>query len=168
MNEARATMSESFAIRRWSDACSFDELHALLHRVFGALDIDPPSGMLRETVNDLRRRARTQTIFVATAVGALIGHVCCEQRPDALYIGRLAVDAGWRRRGVARALMDAARGEAMARGCPQLRLGCRIALADNVAFFRRLGFAIVGESTHPGYTAPTSFDMTRPTDDRPL
>jgi predicted N-acetyltransferase YhbS len=163
-------MPASFAISRWSDAYSFAELHALLHRVFGALDIDPPSGMLRETVADLRRRAQaqTQTIFVATGGGALIGNVCCEERPNALYIGRLAVDAGWRRRGVARALMEAARGEAMARGRPQLELGCRIALADNVAFFQNLGFAIVGERAHPGYSAPTSYDMMRPVDDRPL
>ena len=83
----------------------------------------------------------------------------CIRQDDALYIGRLAVAPGWRRRGVASALIEAAKAEARRIGAKRMTLKARISLASNIALFRRHGFAIVGEETHAGFSAPTSYAM---------
>ena len=104
-------------------------------------------------------RLRSDTIYVALDVGALIGCIFCTPDGDALYIGRLAVRLDWRRRGVASALVDAAKTEAQRCGARRMTLGARIALPGNLALFRRQGFVIVREACHPGFTTPTSYDM---------
>ena len=87
------------------------------------------------------------------------GTMFCVPGDDALYISRLAVAPAWRRRGVASALVEAARAEARHRGIVRLTLGARIALPGNVALFRRHGFAVVAETCHAGFTSPTSYEL---------
>jgi ribosomal protein S18 acetylase RimI-like enzyme len=149
----------AFVVRRCADVARAGELYALVRGVFGALDIDPPSSVLKETEAGFAARLRDETAFIVEADGQLIGSVFCAIDGDALYIGRLAVTPAWRRRGVASALMDAAKAEARRRGAARITLGARIALPGNVALFRRHGFAVVAETCHPGFTTPTSYDM---------
>jgi ribosomal protein S18 acetylase RimI-like enzyme len=146
-------------VRRCTDVARAGELHAFVRGIFGALDIDPPSGVLKETAADFAARLRVETAFIVEADGTLIGCVFCAIDDDALYIGRLAVAPAWRRRGVANALIEAAKGEARVRGAARITLGARIALPGNVALFRRHGFTVVAETCHPGFTRPTSYDM---------
>ncbi len=116
--------------------------------VFGALDINPRSSMLKESVADFAERFRSDTIFVAQAGEGLIGSIFCSPDGDELYIGRLAVAPDWRRRGVANALVDAAKDEARRIGAKRITLGARISLPGNVALFRRHGFVVVRETCH--------------------
>ena len=148
-----------YAIARFTDAGRLAELHAFVLGVFGPLDINPRSSMLKETVADFAQRLRADTIFVAESDGALIGSIFCSPDGDALYIGRLAVAPDWRRRGVASALMEAAKEEARRIGAARITLKARISLASNIALFRRHGFAITGTETHAGFSAPTSYAM---------
>jgi ribosomal protein S18 acetylase RimI-like enzyme len=157
MSEAAA--AEVFTIRRWTEGDRPDDLLALVHGAFGALAINPPSSALKETLDDMAARTRTQTVMIAQARGRLVGSVFCVPEAGALYISRLAVAADWRGRGVGRALMEAARTEARRLRASRLTLRVRIALTGNVAFFRRLGFVVVGEETHAGFAAPTSYAM---------
>jgi predicted N-acetyltransferase YhbS len=146
-------------IRRFHDASRIEELLALVHGAFRDLPIDPPSSVLKETTTDFATRLRTDTCFVVEVDGAFIGSVFCTPEDDALYIGRLAVRADWRRRGIANALVEAAKAEAHRIGAKRMTLGCRIALVGNLALFRRHSFVVVAETCHAGFTTPTSYDM---------
>lgn len=148
-----------FAIQQFHDARRIEELLALVHGAFRDLPIDPPSGVLKETAADFTARLKSDTCFIVEAGGALIGSVFCTPEEDALYIGRLAVRADYRRRGVANALVEAAKAEARRIGAARMTLGCRIALVGNLALFRRHGFVVVAQTCHPGFTTPTSYDM---------
>jgi predicted N-acetyltransferase YhbS len=150
---------DSFAIRRLHDASRIEELLALVHGAFRDLPIDPPSSVLKEAAADFAARLKTDTCFVVEADGTFVGSVFCTPEQDALYIGRLAVRADWRRRGVANALVAAAKAEARRIGAKRMTLGCRIALAGNLALFRRHGFIVVAQTCHAGFTTPTSYDM---------
>jgi GNAT superfamily N-acetyltransferase len=123
------------------------------------LPIDPPSSVFKETVADFSTRLRSQTVFVAQAGAVRIGTLFCIRQGDALYIGRLAVRPEWRRRGVAGALIDAAKAHARDVGAQRMTLNTRIMMPGNVALFRKHGFAVTGEGTHPGFAAPTFYTM---------
>ena len=152
-------MAETFQVQRCTDTARAREIHAFTRGIFGALDINPPSSVLKESEADFIARLTDDTCFIVEADGKLIASVFCALDGDALYIGRLAVAPKWRRRGVANKLMDALKAEARRRGAKRVTLGARIALPGNVALFRRHGFVIVRETCHPGFTQPTSYDM---------
>lgn len=157
-------MNTAISVKALNDVSRVVELHRLVQGAFAALPIDPPSGVLKETLADFRDRLQRETALVAESLeplnrGALVGSVFCVEQSSALYVGRLAVRLDFRRRGVASALLDAAKAEALRRGFDHLTLSTRIALADNVALFRRHGFQIVAATCHPGFSHPTSYDM---------
>jgi ribosomal protein S18 acetylase RimI-like enzyme len=152
-------MPEGFLVRRCADASRANELRAFTHDIFGALVIDPPSGVLKETEADFAARLAHETCFIVEAEGKLIASMFCRQDGDALYIGRLAVHPQWRRQGIANALMEAAKADARCIGAKRMTLGCRIVLTSNLALFQRHGFVVVGYETHAGFSAPTSYDM---------
>ncbi len=152
-------MPESFQVRRCADVSRAGEIHAFTQAIFGALEIDPPSGVLKESEADFAARLARETCFIVEAEGKLIASAFCAMDGDALYVGRLAVHPEWRRRGVANALMEATKAEARRIGARRMTLGCRIVLTSNLALFRRHGFVVVGYETHAGFSAPTSYDM---------
>jgi GNAT superfamily N-acetyltransferase len=148
-----------FAVAPFTDASRAGELLALAHAAFGDLPIDPPSSVLKETAADFAARLTSETCFAVEHDGRIIASVFCIPQGDALYIGRLAVTPAWRRRGVASALIEAAKAQARRTGAKRMTLKARISLDSNVALFRRHGFIVVRETCHPGFTAPTSYDM---------
>jgi ribosomal protein S18 acetylase RimI-like enzyme len=151
-----------FQARRCTDVSRARDIHTFTQAIFAALDIDPPSGVLKETEADFAARLREETCFIVEADGTLIGSIFCAVNDDALYIGRLAVAPAFRRRGIANALIEAAKAEAHRREAKRVTLSARIALPGNVALFRRHGFVVVRETCHPGFTAPTSYHMELP------
>jgi predicted GNAT superfamily acetyltransferase len=78
-----------------------------------------------------------------------------------VYVGKLAVEAGLRRRGVARAILDAVDSLARANARGFVELETRIELVENHRTFAALGFVKVGESAHPGFTRPTSITLRK-------
>ena len=146
-------------VQRCTEVARAREIHAFTQAIFAALDIDPPSGVLKETEADFAARLRDETCFIVEMDGRLVASMFCFPDDDALYVGRLAVHPHCRRRGIANALMEAAKAEACRIGAKRLTLGCRIVLTSNLALFRRHGFIVVRETCHPGFTTPTSYDM---------
>ena len=152
-------MSGGFQAQHCTDVSRAREIHGFTQAIFGALDIDPPSGVLKETEADFAARLRDETCFIVELDSKLIASMFCRPDGDALYVGRLAVSPDWRRRGIANVLMETAKAEARRIGARRMTLGCRIVLTSNLALFRRHGFVIVGHETHAGFSAPTSYDM---------
>jgi GNAT superfamily N-acetyltransferase len=141
----------------------WDGLLALLRRAFAFMEgrIDPPSSLHRLDAAGLADKARAGRCFLAFSGGRLAGCVFCEPRADCLYVGKLAVKPGLQGQGIGRALLARAATEALARGLPALELQTRIELVENHRAFARLGFLRTGETTHPGYTRPTSITMRK-------
>jgi hypothetical protein len=71
-------MPEGFLVRRCADASRAGELLAFTHAVFGALVIDPPTGVLKETESDFARRLTDNACFIVEADGV----------PDRLHLLR--------------------------------------------------------------------------------
>jgi ribosomal protein S18 acetylase RimI-like enzyme len=147
------------AISRFTDTRRIGELHALITNAFSGLPIDPPSGVLKESVADFLKRLQSETALVAERDAALIGGVFCASKGDSLYVGRLAVRGDVRRLGVASRLLDAAKEEARRLGKVRVTLSTRITLTSNIALFGKHGFVVVAETCHPGFSHPTSYDM---------
>src|SRR5207248_10504924 len=78
-----------------------------------------------------------------------------------LHVRRVAVLPELQGRGIGSALMAWAEAEAARRGLPAVRVGVRLALARNLAWYRRLGYEVIGEHAHPGHDHPTWAAMRR-------
>jgi len=140
--------AQAFSIARCNDVERLPELLALLHRAFEGLD--PPSGMLKETLDDLAARLGRESFLVAHAGDAIVGSVFCALKGDELYLTRMAVLPAWRERGVGRALLAAAEAEARRGGKQRLALRVRQNLPGNRRYFERRGFTVTGEGRDPG------------------
>jgi predicted GNAT superfamily acetyltransferase len=124
--------------------------------------IDPPSSLLRLDARALQTKAREEVLIVAHDGDRLVGCAFARLRDECVYVGKVAVDASFRRRGVARRLLAEAEAIASAHARPFLQLETRVELSENHATFAALGFVKVGESAHAGFDRPTSITMRKP------
>jgi GNAT superfamily N-acetyltransferase len=136
-----------------------------IHAAFRAqsVETDPPSGALREDAASVAAQiAAGGGAGVEVAGEGLVAAVLWEEKDgDALYLGRLGVLPGWRRRGLARALVLAAEAEARRRGLARVTLSVRLVLEDNRRLFESCGFVETARTCHPGYAEPTSATMEK-------
>jgi len=143
-----------------------DDAHAvlaLIRAAFADMDgrIDPPSSMHRLTPEDIARQAAEGEVWLIGPTTAPDACVFLTPKPDALYIGKLAVSPSARRRGHARRLIDMAASRARALGLPALELQTRVELSENHETFQSLGFVQTGATAHPGFDRPTSLTFTK-------
>ena len=142
-------------------------VHRLTQAAFdGQRGLDPPSGAGKETLESVRAELRERSGALARSVegvgaGEVVGCLRFHVLSDALYVYRVAVLPRLQRRGIGRALMGWAEGEAERLGLGTVQVGVRIALPDNLAFYRALGYEVVAEHAHPGYDHPTSYEMRK-------
>lgn len=138
-------------------------LLALLHAAYAymAPRIDPPSSLLRMDAAQFERKSRDETLIIATFGDRLVGCAFAAVRDDCVYVGKLAVDASLRGRGIARRIFEAADGIAQAHGKAFLELETRVELTENHRTFGALGFIKIAESAHAGYSRPTTLRMRR-------
>ena len=117
--------------------------------------LDPPSGAHTETVEKVRQKLTTTCAVVAVINQEVAGCVFYQPENDLMYLERLAVLPLYRRRGLAKALIDYVEARARALGLSHVRLGVRVVLRDNWAYYERLGYYLVEYKAHQGYTEPT-------------
>ncbi len=148
-------------LHRLDPTADFAPVLHLIQTEFAYMDgrINPPSSMHHLTVADLARQAEMAEVW---AIGRpAIACMVLTPKADCLYLGKLAVSAGHRGKGLARTLIDHACRRAVALGLPAVELQTRVELVDNQATFRALGFSETGRSTHAGHVRPTSITFRK-------
>jgi GNAT superfamily N-acetyltransferase len=143
-----------------TDPSFWPPILSLLHEAFAdmATRIDPPSSLGDLTPQALDAQTRAGEIWI---IGPPVACIFLTPKPQALYLGKLAVASSHRGQGLARVLIDQAELRARDRGLPVLELQTRIELVENHAAFRRLGFHETARTAHPGYDRPTSITFRR-------
>ena len=142
--------------QRAQDPYDWHALLALITRAFAGMDgrIDPPSSLHQMTAADIAHQAVTGEVWVIGAPA--VACVFLTLQPDALYLGKLAVDPAVQQMGYARRLIAVAEARAHELGLPALELSTRIELVENHTAFRALGFVQMGTRSHAGFTRPTT------------
>jgi len=144
---------------------SSDELGDILRLVqnsFAYMDgrIDPPSSMHTMTLSGISEHCRMGELW--TLGDPIVACVFLMPKDNSLYIGKLAVSRNERRRGLAKRLVDHAIDRAVALNKNSLELYTRIELTENHLAFSKMGFEVIAESSHVGYTKPTYIVMRKP------
>ncbi|KIN63206.1 Acetyltransferase, gnat family [Sulfitobacter noctilucicola] len=138
------------------------DILALIRQSFAYMEnvIDPPSSMIHLTpaaVSSQAAKAEVWSLGPPLAACAFF-----TPKPQALYLGKIAVAADMRGKGLSRRLVEHGAERAKALGLPLLELESRIELTDNHAAFYAMGFAEVARTAHPGFDRPTSIVFQRP------
>lgn len=123
--------------------------------------LDPPSGAHAETADTVREKMKTAGVIVALAGEEAAGCVFFQPGEGLLYFSRLAVLPAYRRQGLGRLLIEQVEERARAMRLPRVRLGVRIVLDRQRAYYERLGYHVVGSASHLGYTEPTYVFMEK-------
>src|SRR5262249_57889680 len=89
------------------------------------------------------------------------GCVFYHANADHFYLFRLALLPAYRRRGLGQALIEYAEARARASHLPSVRLGVRVPLAGQRAYYERLGYRPVESVAHPGFPEPTYLIMEK-------
>jgi predicted N-acetyltransferase YhbS len=152
-----------FTLRPISPADS-EAAAVLIRDAFAAISpaLVPPPSALGETALSVAAQIAAGGGAVAEASGALVGVVLWGERDRGLYLGRLSVADGWRRAGMARALVEHGIAFARASGQPRVHVGVRLVLHGNRRLFAGLGFCETLLHTHAGFTDPTWVEMEKP------
>ena len=122
------------------------------------LVLDPPSGAIHETLDGVRADLEAGGAIAWVGPDAA-GCLRYRQEADHIWVRRVAVLPEFRRRGIARALMEWVHGEAARRELPEVRLGVRRGVVATEKLYRDLGYRSVAEHYHPGYEDPTWEEM---------
>ena len=113
------------------------------------------------TPETLQFNAEEETLVIVLADSALIGCGYLKETVDSIYLGKLAVQAAYRKRGVLTKIVNIAVDVARRQSKPCLSLETRIELTENHRTFEALGFVKTAENSHFGYNRPTRITMTR-------
>ncbi len=154
--------SDIIAIRRAApQGTDWQGVLDLIHAAFAYMEgrIDPSSSAHRLTVDAIRAQSEDGIVLLAEAGPLLTGCVFLTRCPDAMYLGKLAVDTARQGQGIGRQLFEAAAEAARAEGYREIELQARVELTENHAAFAAMGFRETGRTAHEGYDRPTSVTM---------
>jgi ribosomal protein S18 acetylase RimI-like enzyme len=126
-------------------------IHRIMRAAFAeyAVGFDPPSGALRETVEDVVKAMQEGGAILAREGSEAAGTARFRIEPAYMYVGRVAVLPSFRGRGIGSAMMAYMETIARVLERPEIRLGTRQALPGNIIFYQYLGYEIVQIRQHP-------------------
>jgi ribosomal protein S18 acetylase RimI-like enzyme len=101
--------------------------------------------------DDYAEKVSLGETFVADEDGAVVGILVLRTEPDHLLVENVAIDPGSQGHGLGRALLAFAETYATDRDLPELRLYTNVAMTDNIALYRRLGYEEVGRRSDHGF-----------------
>lgn len=119
--------------------------------------LTPPSGALRESIDDVRQAIASGGALLAYVDGQLAGCARYDVQDHHVHAGRVGVLAEHRGHGVARVLMAAIEEQAVRRGRHEVRVSVRATLPSNLRFYENLGYRAVASSRYP---EGTDFSIT--------
>jgi ribosomal protein S18 acetylase RimI-like enzyme len=136
---------------------------AVMRRAFAEYRgvLRPESSVFVETESLIAAKLEAGGGFLAFERERPVGCVIAEAKDGHGYLGRLAVDPGFRRRGLAQRLMLAGECFARERGLKLAEVQVRIALTGNIALFQALGYRETARRSHPGHAEPTFLVMEK-------
>jgi ribosomal protein S18 acetylase RimI-like enzyme len=155
-------MMNSWQIRE-ATAADASILVALIHAAFAEYRgrLNPPSGAHEETQESVARKLAAGFALLAFAGPNPAGCVFYDLEADFVYFSRLSVVPEFRRRGLGQLLIDEVEARARALNRRAVRLGVRMALENQRAYYQRLGYRTVEAKTHAGYMGPTYVIMEK-------
>jgi GNAT superfamily N-acetyltransferase len=137
-------------------------VHRLTQEAFAPhRSLDPPSGAAHESVGSVRDELARDEAAVGWIGSQPVACMRLVAEGDQLHVRRLAIVPELQGRGLGRAMMAWAEAAARRRGLAAVRVGVRLALTGNRAFFARLGYEPVAEHAHAGYDHPTSVELRK-------
>ena len=142
----------------------WDAVLKLLQDSFAYMDgrIDPPSSVRRLTAQQIADFAcDEQLLVIENGNKTPVACAFLSEKPDCIYIGKLAVAKRYRGPGYAKQLIAYAEETARNQGFSYLELQTRIELTENHVAFARYGFRKTAEGRHPGFERTTEITMRK-------
>jgi predicted GNAT family N-acyltransferase len=122
---------------RWTrDSAEIELALGLRERVFCG-EQGVPVSMERDELDD-----RAAHMVAVGPAGTVVGTLRLVTAGQLARIGRVAVDAGWRRRGIATGMLGAALEAALDRGCSEARLAAQVRATG---LYEQAGFRAVSD-----------------------
>ena len=131
-----------------SDRAEIEAIAAAAYSVYIDRIGKPPGPML----DDYAALIAAGAVSIWTEPGgALAALIVLRPKPDHLLLDNIAVRPDRQGRGIGRELIAFAESEARRLGHPELRLYTHVTMTENIALYRRLGFAETGRGQQAGY-----------------
>jgi GNAT superfamily N-acetyltransferase len=124
--------------------------------------LDPPSGALAVDAAAAKELMTLGGFLVCESEARIVACVFHSTNADHVYLGRLSVLPAFRSAGLGARLVAAVEALAVAAGRDRVRVGVRLALPRNRAFFEALGYREVGLGSHEGMSVPTFAWLEKP------
>jgi ribosomal protein S18 acetylase RimI-like enzyme len=157
----RALSSQLVTIRE----ATLADVPALLHTLVTAFSqywgkLDPPTSSKNETEAGIARTLEGATALIAEQGNEVVGCVFYADSGEYYYLFRLAVMPAFRHQSIGKKLIQQVETVAQHANLP-LRLNCRLQIPENIAYYQKLGYQIIGQNAHPGYDTPTYVTMEK-------
>lgn len=122
--------------------------------------LEPPSGVTRESKESVRGDLEADGGAIASLGKLPVGCLRFKIEEEHLHVRRVAVLPEFQGKGVGTRLMLWVHDHARSLGLDEVRLGVRRQLPRNQAFYKRLGYKIVGRHLHPGQRRVFWYEMS--------
>jgi ribosomal protein S18 acetylase RimI-like enzyme len=142
-----------FAIKKASDS-EIDIVHSVMQEAFMQYKgvLRPPSGALRETMDDIRKKTENGGAVLAWAGTDPVGSAQYVWAGDYMYIGRVSVVPAYRGKGIGTHMLGYLENAALQAGIYETRVEVRLSIPENVSYYRAMRYEIVEEHEYPEKT----------------